>query len=236
MRRRFCAWFLMATLVACADGGSSAPVDPGPGTSAGQTSEASPSSDGSEEESAVLEAFEGFRSAVLAQDGEAFAAVVAQPTLEHYEELRDLALSAPRNELAERTLGDQIYAIFLRYLFPPDHLADLDGPEVAAALLEEGAISEGGVQGVRAGEVTISGSDATLQASVEGEEGGFSYTFRREADGWKIDLVELDALADVAYRQQMDQYGLAEDEYVLTAVEAFVGRRPPERIWQPPRR
>lgn len=229
------AVFLVAACAADGETGSGSPEGNTQASSPTAAPEETGGPEGSEGESEVRAAFEAFRSALLTKDGDAFAGLVAEETLDHYEELRDLALTASRAELTERLLGHQIYALFLRHEFPPERLADLDGPAIAAALVNEGAISEGAVDGVRAGAITVSGSDATVEASVKGDASAFSYTFRRESDSWKIDLIELNRLADTAYRQQMHQYGLDQDEYVLTVVEAFVGSRPSDRIWQPPR-
>lgn len=178
--------------------------------------------------------FEVYRSSVLQEDGARFARILAQPTLDHYEVLRDLALSASKKGLMRESLGNQIYALFLRKVSKPDDLIHLDGEAIASILVEKGAISEGGVEGVRLGEVTFSDSLATVRAIVGGQS-AFSYTFRLEKDEWKIDLVTLSEGAEIAFRQQMEQSGLSEEEYVLKAVEALSGSRPSNDIWQPPR-
>jgi hypothetical protein len=225
---------LLASLFLVAACDSSSPSSPAAESSPSSPAESSPA-DEARPEAEVLAVFETYVASVSDQDGAGFAAIVAEPTLEHYERLRDLALAAPKAELSREPLGDQIYTLLLRHVLQPDELNELDGRAVAEVFVERGAISEGGVDGVEAGEVSVEGSVARVEASVQGQI-AFSYTFRLEPDGWKLDLATLAEGAELAFRQQMEEYGLPEDEYVLGGVKAIVGTTPSRDIWQPPRR
>lgn len=189
-----------------------------------------------DEAASVVAAFDDYKSALIAQDGEAAAGVAAAATLDYYDEMRVLALTGTRREVEEMRLIDQLLALGLRHFLPPERLQDMDGFEVFAYAVDEGMISEYAVAKMEATEADVSGDRALLSVEIDGAEAPFTFVLVREDGSWKMDMTELLKVSDSAFQSLADQSGTSEDAFLMQLLTTMSGTKPSEDIWKPPAR
>lgn len=188
----------------------------------------------SSEESEVISAFETYRQALIDVDGAETARLMAEPTVQFYEDMTEVALTATKAELLERRIMDGLVALFLRQLVDPGRLEDMTGEEVIELAVTKGLINDSSVVNVKPLRAEVQGDTARLIVAIDGGPAP-PFIVRREDDGWKIDLAEFFDFAEVAFRDQMEDAGLEKDAYLLVAVEATADEKPSQNIWDPPR-
>lgn len=205
------------------------------GCSGGDDDPGSPA--GSENEgAAVVAAFDDYKSALIAQDGEAAAGIAADPTLDYYDEMRALALTATRREVKRLRLGDQLFALGLRHFLPPARLQKMDGFKVFEYSVDEGMISENAVSKMEATDADVSGDRALLSIEIGGKPAPFTFVFVREDGSWKIDMTELLKASDAGFQSLADQSGKSDDAFLMQLLTSMSGTRPSKDIWKPPAR
>jgi hypothetical protein len=85
-----------------------------------------------------------------------------------------------------------------------------------------------------AGTVEITGERASVAFVIGGEETPVKLGLWRENGAWRVDLVSLFRLSNTAMREQQQESGKSEDDYVLMLVRQ-VSRKPVRAtIWNPP--
>lgn len=192
---------------------------------------------GSRDEGAeVVAAFDDYKSALIARDGEAAAGIAADPTLDYYDEMRTLALTASRREVKRLRLVDQLFALGLRHFLPPARLQKMDGFEVFEYSVDEGMVSENVVSKMEASGADVSGNRALLSVEINGEQAPFTFAFVKEEGNWKIDMTELLQLSDSGFQSLADQSGKSDEAFLMQILTSMSGTRPSKDIWKPPAR
>lgn len=207
-------------------GGGSGTADPAP--------RESPSPADEEANEDVVAAFESYRSAAIAQDGERAVELASSESLDYYDEMRQMALTAPREELKRRRLIDRVMVLMLRHMIEPAKLEAMDGADVFVLSIEEGLTSEASVEKMEPGDVDVSGDRAVMAVEINGEPGPFAFPFVRQEGDWKIDFSELLAVGDAGFRSLVEQSGMSQNEFLMEALTSVSGTRPPKSIWDPP--
>ncbi len=189
-----------------------------------------------DEGASVVAAFDDYKSALIAQDGEAAAGVAADATLDYYDEMRILALTATRREVKSLRLVDQLFALGLRHFLPPARLQKMDGFEVFEYSVDEGMISENAVSKMEPTDADVSGDRALLSVEIDGAQAPFTFVLVREDGSWKMDMTELLKLSDSAFQSLADQSGKSDEAFLMQLLTSMSGTKPSNDIWKPPAR
>jgi len=149
--------------------------------------DAGASADDEATEADVLDAFERYREALLVFDGETAATVASASTLDWYDELLDVAISADDSAfLNEVSIIDGLSVIAMRARFGADLLEVADGRELFIRGVEEGMVGES-VKTMQFERIDITGED-----EAAGVLGGLPVArFVVEAGTWRFDMYEL---------------------------------------------
>jgi hypothetical protein len=185
----------------------------------------------------IRTAFARYRQALLARDGQAAAAAVTRASHAWHERLRDLALAAPREQVAALPLADRLAVLRLRHEFTAAELAPLSGAELIAVSVAEAWSSPATLQKLELATIEATGDTATAAVARGGDATPIGFTFRREAGVWRLDLVALaraaeptlaEALAELAARTGADP-----DRTLPLAIEHSSGHLVDKDLWQP---
>lgn len=195
---------------------------------------AAPDAGASADAAAVTAAFKSYQSALLHKDGRAGAQVLARPTVEYFQRMRDLALAGKAPEVKKLTIGDKLTILRLRLEFSAAQLKPLDGRGVLEYSVSHGWVGEE-VGRIGVGAVEISGDRATIAALADGKPTSERFILLREGGAWRLDLVPLFAGANAYFKKARAESGMAEDAFVMTIVEQMAGRPVPGTIWNPPK-
>ena len=186
---------------------------------------------GKSDEEAVQEAFQAYKTAILEDRGTEAATFLSEGTVAYYGEMRDLALHATREELAEVSMVDLMQAILMRVRIPTDDLQGMSGRQVLTHAVNEGWVGKNSVSGLEVEGVTVNGDDAALTLTGTTEE----MHFHRESDGaWRLDLRRTLVNADVQLEMTARQNNMTREEFVLTVVGSMAGAPLDDSVWEPP--
>jgi hypothetical protein len=188
------------------------------------------------DQKAVRDCFAAYREAILSQRGNDAVERVNQATVDYYERVRGLALSAPEQEVRKLPLYDRMMVLLLRHRLPLDLLSGMNGREVFVYGVNRGWIGKEDVMESDVGTVRVSGDRATAQFVKAGKPTPLSYSFTKESGQWKMDLTAMAPAVNLALKQLIEREGVSEDEFLLDILESVSGQKPSARIWQPPAR
>ena len=146
----------------------------------------------------VRAAFARYVAAVAARDGAAAVGLVTPASLAHQERLRDLALVAPREQLAALPSADRLMVLRLRHEFTAEELRPLSGADLIRIGVEEAWSSPKVLAPLAITAVEETGDPATARVERAGEPVPIRLLFRRDAGRWRLDLVELARGSDAA--------------------------------------
>lgn len=186
------------------------------------------------EETAIRAAFEAYRTALLARDGEGALPHISQSVLEYYGYVRELALYAGAAEVRARPLSDQLFVLLLRHRIPSARLRGMTAREVFAHAVAQGWISDEQARTQRLGRIGVLGNMAFAEMLVGGQRSPVDLHFVRQDGAWKWDMLGVLQWMDTALRSVAESAGVRPEELLLRAAERVTGQRVPRTIWNPP--
>lgn len=182
---------------------------------------------------AVRAAFDTYKKAALAKDGESAVAVMAAPIFSFYDETRRDALSATKAQLTSRPVTRQLTAYILRAEVAPGVLRTGSVEQILRVAFEKGLVGEDGIRNLDLGKVEVDGDRASGAAVVQGQTAPLSLAFLREDGRWKIDIKPLLDVADTTFTNQAKQQGVSPSALVDQVLLAKYGREKAQRLYTP---
>lgn len=186
---------------------------------------------------AVRAAFEAYREAATAKDGEAAVALVTEGSTAHYGQLRDLALTAPRAMVETLPPADILLVLRLRHEFTAEELQTLSGADLIRIGVAEAWGSPKVLAPLTIIAVEEAGDIATTKVERAGEPVPIHLLFRLEAGRWRLDLVELARGSDTALDETLAfRAGRAKvpiEEVMHWVIEDTSGHLVDKDLWLP---
>lgn len=187
------------------------------------------------EAQAVRDAFEGYRRALIEEDGEAAAARVSAGTLEAYQRFRDLALTGDRDALEELSMVHRMQVLLFRHRIDADALEAMDGRAAFAHAVDQAWVGAGGIERLEVHHVSVRGDQATANVGVGPAPSPDLFRFRREDGDWRFDLMPTLGAAEGALRQMAAARGVEANEFLLGMIGSMSGEPATEALFDPPR-
>jgi hypothetical protein len=186
------------------------------------------------DEAGVRAAFEAYRAALLARDGQAALPHVAAAVFEYYGDVQRLALYAMADEVRARPLHDQMFVLLLRHRLAPQRLRDMTPRELFAYGVDQGWIGEESTRRQQIDRVWVHGNMANVTINQGGRPSPLDYSFVRQEGAWKWDMLGVIQWMDPAFRMLADRNGLTPEALLVRVVEATNKGTVSPAIWDPP--
>ena len=161
------------------------------------------------------------------------AATVDAETLQHFAELRELALNASREELRAKGIGLRTSVLLIRARATRAELANLEGSGYFAFAVDKGWHAQDSSTELDLTEPEITGDAAEAKAILRGVQTQIPLRFVAENGDWRFKYVDLVKRADAGDRQIQQRSGVEEDELIVRSLERALGKTLPESIWEP---
>ncbi len=191
------------------------------------------SSEEAKERPVIREVFERTTAAIKAGNSLVVVDNIDDMTFQHFAEMRRLALRATATEVRNLPSSSRLYVLMLRHLVPPEELEAMRTRDVALQLFDAGIMGMMSRGEWTMGEVWVEGMEATAQIIVADEPLPLEWHFMKQGGEWKIDLISLLTISDIAMKHWAAEEGLTENEYILMTLEALSQRSAPADIWEP---
>jgi len=187
-----------------------------------------------DDETAVRQAFDAYKSAVLNGDGSAAAALLSAATVDYYVTMRDHALYAAEQEVRGFEGMDMLMVLRLRDAIAVDRLREMTGNDLVIYAVSEGWIGKASVESLSITAVKVEGDTAVADVLTEHGPYAGGFRFQREADVWKLDLLQVMQVGNAAFDQLARQRGIKREDFAFSLLEQLNGAPVDPAIWQPP--
>ncbi len=186
------------------------------------------------EEAAIRAAFEAYRAALLARDGEGALPHVSQAVVEYYGNVQQLALYAGAAEVRARPLSDQLFVLMLRQRIAPERLRGMAAGEVFAHGVAQGWISDESARTQQLGRVGVMGNMAIAETLVRGRPSPVRLHFVRTDGAWRWDMLSVIQSVDAGLRSAAERAGATPEALMAAAVERVTGQAVTPALWDAP--
>jgi len=187
------------------------------------------------ETTAVARGFAVYKSALAARDGARAAAAISANSLAYYDRMRELALSAPRNELEALEATERMLVLGMRHEAPRELLETATPVELVAYAVDSGLVSDTSVATTELGEITVQGDRARAWIVIDGQPTRGVLQFAREQSGWKFDLEFAMRASSGLVAALAQQLEVSENQVIFELLTRGSGRPVGPEIWVPPR-
>jgi len=175
--------------------------------------------------------FARYRAVASAGDGAGAAALVDGSTVAYYQAALVRARTASRADLAGLPLIDRLVVLSIRHRIASEVLVGLDGRSLVAAGVAGGWIGSQGTAHMELGEVILNGDIAEAPVLVDGRPAEFSFRFRREPLGWRLDLNSVHPATEQALAAAIAESRMPADSFMVAALAQATGRPVGVEVW-----
>ncbi len=178
-------------------------------------------------------AFEAYRSAILAGKGHEAALLLSRSTHDYYDHVRRLALAAKAEDLQRQPLADQLQVLLYRSRIPRRMLESMSSAGLISHSIEQGWIARDSVAKIELGKVDVRGDEAMVHVVAQGRDRGPAFLYRREPEGWRLDLVPVMRATEKPLRDAAQRENMEVSDFMLAVVERAVEREIGIEAWIP---
>lgn len=179
------------------------------------------------------DAFNSYKKAILAQDGESAAGWVTKSTIRQYDDYLKWAKTLSRDELKELSFINRFQVIIMKHRIPTEMLLAMDGRDAFVYAVDHDWIGKSGVVPMSAENFQISDNRAISDALHAGQMLPYKFQYIKEDGRWRYDLTIIMTISNEPLKQAAVKSGLTEDEFMMKLTEAISGKTVPDTIWDP---
>ncbi|MEZ6065235.1 MAG: hypothetical protein R3B90_05905 [Planctomycetaceae bacterium] len=182
---------------------------------------------------AIRASFLRFKDAVVAADATAAADELSTNVFTYFTSLRDAALTATPDDLAELPLARQFQVLRIRDNLTATDLQGMSGRQLAEQFIAGDWLNTDLVSRLKLGNIIHKGDAAE---AGYGDEQGMSrdrLVFRREEQGWKLDLSKTSLLESSQLEKQMKSRDIDRVAFLTEVISATNPSRPVADLWRP---
>lgn len=181
----------------------------------------------------VKQAFEGYKSAILNDDGGAAYKLVDDNTRDWYDTTLDRVLTWNRNQIMKLGILDKMQVILIRHRIPKDELLQMTPEDLFKYAVNNGWVGKNSVYGLEVGKIEIQGSFATGVVRSNGQDSPLKFHFYNENGSWRIDLTEMTKWGEALFIRQIEESEASELDYLFRITQVVSGKPVQESIWTP---
>jgi len=193
------------------------------------------------EETAILDLFARYKSALLAGDGATASRLVDRETFAYFEEIKALTLGGGEESVRQRPFVDRLLVVTMRHELPPEQLTGMDLEGLLRHAIDAGWIGKQAIAQLGIGAVTVDGDQAAAVAVTPGQTpadaalaDGLRYRFVREDGEWRFGFRSLVESINQTIAGFTAQMGTDQDALIFLLVEQLSGRKVLPEVWSLP--
>lgn len=183
--------------------------------------------------SAIEKAFLQYRDALLEDNGSKAAELVDAGTIKYYDEMLAHALNIPRQNLLQLDFTSKFMVLRIRHEFNKSQIEKMTGRELLVIGVERGWTSKSWVSKVKQ-LVNIKVELDKASASIPLAPNIPIFHFLNESGQWKLNLLPILEMFNVAIKLQVTKSGLTEEEFIMRLLSTLSSKKVDERILSGP--
>lgn len=187
---------------------------------------------GQSESGDVNQCFEQFKKAVAEGRGKEASEVVASQTIEHYQNLLNLALEGDSTEVVSLKLIDRLVVVAMRNQLSKEDILQMDGKSFIAYAVDHELLGENSLTNFQLGEVRATDKFTTAQTIAGTMETPLKIHFY-DQEGWRLDITPVLPAMSTSLKKTIDMAGMSEAEFILMTVQSYDRKPVNENVWHP---
>ena len=181
----------------------------------------------------VKQTFEGYRSAILNNNGDAAYNLIDKNTRRWYSESLQRALTFNRAEIMKLGVMDKMQVIMIRHRVPSDELLEMNGEDLFKYAVDHGWVSKNSVLKLQIGKIDVQGDFATGVVRSNDQDTPLRFHFYRNEGNWGIDLTVMTRMGEAAFLKEIKESGETEIDYIFKLTQIVSGKPVQESVWEP---
>lgn len=190
----------------------------------------------SEESEKVTETFNSYKKALLDNDIPKAISLVDTNTLEHYEALLKKVQQGDSLSLMGLDPMEKYVLLAVRQNATKEQILSFTSSSFLSYLISEGLEGKSRVTNNRMGQVKVSSKTAIAQLIAGNKITKLNWSFTKEGELWKINLVSLMPTASEQFKKMIVNSQKDVNEFIFGLLEKRTGERPDASIWVPVKR
>lgn len=122
--------------------------------------------------------------------------------------MRDLALRGDRETIRALSTVNKLFVLIIRHRVSSKEVELMTGESLFVYAVNHGWIGKASVINNEVGDITVSGTHATVVHISEGEASPFKWVFKMEYGKWRFDLTSMLPVAKQAFKEVIRESGL----------------------------
>lgn len=187
----------------------------------------------SNDQQEVISVFNKYRESISTKNGAATAELIDKNSLEWYDSIKSLAISANKEELLQKNFITKLNVIALRQFFSLDEIEKMNSKEIFAFTVNKSFYAQQSINEYTVAGTEIKDGKAAVLLKQDEKLVGIPLKFIKEEDGWKINLASAINFLNkiISGNPWGNQY--MENDSVLKQVESVYKNPLKENIWEP---
>jgi hypothetical protein len=176
--------------------------------------------------------FDGYKSAIVNDNGAAAVEFMDTRTLDYYKKLLNYVLTADSVTLESLPLMDKFSVLSVRHMATKKEILAFTDKSFIAFTIKKGMMGKNTLEGYTLGKVTVKDNFAKAQIIADGEKSDKYYHFYSDGTKWKIDITPLFAIEEKETEDFIKQSGKPENEFIFGILELMTEKTPSPAIWK----
>jgi uncharacterized protein len=183
----------------------------------------------------VKSTFTGYKQSILAGKGVQAVEYLSTNTVKYYEQMKDLALYASRDELKKLSTADMMMAMLLRHRVPTKDLQAMAGKKIIIHAIDRGWIGKSAVERLSVQSVKVNNNQAIAKVSTSKKAPAANMEFYLENGKWKLDLVSILKQTSPALDALAQEQKIAREDLILSMLALVSDKKTEDpTLWEPP--
>lgn len=183
-------------------------------------------------EALIKQTFNNYKNAILNDKGDEALAFVDSRTIQYYSDVLTLVKEADSVKVDSLSLLDKLMVFAIRHRTSREDILSFDGKKLLAYAIKSGMVGKSSVADISIGEVKIEMDMAKGQLVLNGLAAPFYFHFYKEDGQWKLDLTSIFTVSTFAFRKEVEDSGLGENEFLFSILHMLTGKKPGNEIWK----
>ena len=182
----------------------------------------------------IRKCYEGYKSSILNQSGNAAVRFIDQNTISHYTTMLDYAKTIKSKELQKLPLIDKIAVLTIRHHATIEDLNAMDGKTLFIWATNKGMLGDENLEKNTLGDVVVEKNKARGGILLDEKNTPASLKFAKEQGWWKIDLTSTFKAAETVMQILRKKTNMDEREFIFYMLEISSGKEVDQNIWYRP--
>lgn len=172
------------------------------------------------------ESFDNYKAQILEANGKEAIKYVSKKTIEYYSSMLNHALESKKEIVDKMIVMDRLMIYSMRVRVKPEELRKMDGESILIYGIDNGWIGKNSIRNFGSFDIEDDpGTKAKVMIMEMGNVKQRLFLFYNEDGIWKVDLISINAVANMSFKMSLKDIDPDEDRALLALLSSLEGRK-----------